>query len=456
MSEEMEKLQEEKAKLQEKIEALTKKADEKPDYAGLLESMKSELAKTMAELTKPIKEKEIHIVENKAREAGVKVEPIHIQYKHISPITGAKYGIDYVHKSGKYAGLRQSDLEFTQRICKAFKIPMSETLMKTSDMVSTTDGSGDDWVPSDLDNQLWDEWVKQSAVAQLFRVIEMPTQPYDLPIKTSGMTIYKTAEDVAPTASGLGTGYGRLDACKLAGKITWTYELDEDSILPMIGIIREDIAEQMAAAIDNVIINGDTTTGTANINLSGGTIGTTNKVLCFNGLRHAALVDNGDMDSDLGTLAAADFATLLGLLGKYSTRPSRLAFLIDPYTRIKALQLDELETVEKFGSGASILTGEFGKIYGIPVITTEEIAKTNATGWVDNSAGSNTKGQIICVHKPSWITGYKRRVLIETDKDIDVQQYELVVSTRFALAGYGDGGDLSSQGHTAVGFNVTV
>ena len=441
----------------DKLEVKEPEAKDKGFDDELIAKIQSSVSDAMSKLSEPVKNKTVNFIVGK--EPGeIKTEEAPFELKAIKPADGKRIIHDFKHKNGKFAGLKQSDVSFAYRVIDSFnakgmRIAVSDELEKSANMTSTGSATGDEWVPSDLDSILWEEWVKSSRVAQLFNVMEMPTQPYDMPIKSSGMSFYKTSEDANITGSAIGTGYGRLDACKTAGKIVWTYELDEDSILAMASEIRIDIAEAAAAAIDSMIINGDTTTGTSNINLSGGTIGTTNKVLCFDGLRHAGLVDNTSMKSDLGSLAIGDFQTLLGLMGKYNTLPSRLAILFDPYTNAKILGLSELLTVDKYANRATIFTGEVGSIHNIPCIPTEEIAKANSNGWIDNTSGNNTKGSIIMVHRPSWRGGYRRRLLIEADKDIETQEMKLVASMRFAFVGWGT---MSAQTHTAIGYDVTV
>jgi HK97 family phage major capsid protein len=431
------------------------------DDQKLIDQITKTVNEAVKKLSEPVKNKTVNI--NKGADVGeIKTESSPYELKMIKPADGKRVVHDFEHKSGKFSGLKQSEVVFAKRVIDAWnmsskgeQIIVSNELEKAANMTSTGASTGDEWVPSDLDSMLWEEWIKSSRVAQLFNIMEMPTQPYDIPIKSSSMTFYKTSEDATITGSAVGTGYGRLDACKMAGKVIWTYELDEDSILAMASEIRADIAEAAAAAIDDSILNGDTTTGTSNINLSGGTISTADVVICFNGLRHAGLVDNTSMASDLGSLAIGDFGTLLGLLGKYNTRANRLALIWDPYVNAKIIGggITELLTVDKYANRATIFTGEVGSIFNIPCIPSEELAKTNASGYVDNTSGSNTKGTIVMVHRPSWRGGYRRRLLIETDKDIETQEMKLVASMRFAFVGWGT---MASQTHTAVGYDVTV
>ena len=361
---------------------------------------------------------------------------------------------------GKYRGMKKTDVCFANMLIDSMNSVANpqNRVQKSADLEKaiTAIGAGavDEWVPTDMQAQLWEDWTKRSLVSDKFQTVDMPSNPFLLPTLLGDTTIYRpTAEAEAPTASDPTSGQSTLSACKLAGKNTMSYEADEDAIFSVLGIVRDNFAKQLAAAVDSVILNGDTTTGTANINLSGGTIPTTSKFLCFDGLRHAALVDNTDMDADLGALTIADIPTLQALMGKYATRPSEVVLFCDPYTYFKLTGLSEVLTIEKYGNDATIVKGELAKIMGYPIVVSEELAKTNATGWVDNTAGSNTVGQIVLCHTPSWMGGWKRRVMIETDRAIDTQVYTIVASLRYAFI---QQGTLASQQHTSVGFNITV
>jgi len=281
----------------------------------------------------------------------------------------------------------------------------------------------------------------------------MPTNPSDIPANLSDPTVYKVSENAAPPSSDEGTQKMTLSAVKLAAKVNFTEELVEDSIIPILPEIRTSIARAMAQAVDAVLVNGDTTTGTANISYYGSSITSTHRYLVFDGLRHQGLVDNTAGKSDLGALTVADFATLMGQLGKYATRPSNCAFITDIYTYLKALSLDEFETVDKYGPSATIMNGELGKVYGIPVIITEELGKTDSNGYINATAASNTTGSIVLVHKPSWLIGFKRQMDIELDRDADKDAYNLYCRIRIAFIDFGTS---SSATHVAVGYNVTV
>jgi HK97 family phage major capsid protein len=403
----------------------TVKNIKEPNYDAMLADIKESMHTQIAELTKPVKDKSVQ---------------------------GENFGV----YTGKYKGMNANELELHGRICKAFNIPLSDEFTKAMD--STTADSGNEWVPTLMDSVLWENWRVNSRIASLVRFVDMPSNPYTLPIKDSGMTIYYNAsENAATTASNPNTGSVTLTAGKIMGEIDFSDEINEDSILAIQDVLRADMNDKMTEAIDNVILNGDATTGVLNINyyLAGGSnISATNKVLVFDGLRHFGLVDNTSQKSNLGAAVSQDnFLTVLKLLGKYATRPTDLACIADPWLYLSMLDISEIVTVDKYGPGATILNGEIGKFHGVPVIPSEELGKTDTAGYINQTGGSNTKGSFVIFHKPSFIAGRKRAVTIESDRDIQKQQTILVISTRMAFKPWGTA---SSDTYVGVGYNATI
>jgi hypothetical protein len=82
----------------------------------------------------------------------------------------------------------------------------------------------------------------------------------------------------------------------------------------------------------------------------------------------------------VGALGVDDFAALLALLGKYGDNRDRLAFIADRWTFLKAIQLDDFRTVDKLGANATLLRGQLGAVYSVPVVHSGQLQKSNATG----------------------------------------------------------------------------
>jgi hypothetical protein len=111
--------------------------------------------------------------------------------------------------------------------------------------------------------------------------------------------------------------------------------------------------------------------------------------------------------------------------------------------------------MDKMGSQATLLKGQIGGIYGIPVIMSAGIAKSNATGQVDQTGGSNTKGRVLLVNKKMWKVGFRRSIRVATERSESKGLTSIVASMRLALQCFGDRSD-ASYCHTALGYDVTV
>jgi len=327
----------------------------------------------------------------------------------------------------------------------------------------TTDGSGTgaELVDTILWNQLFDDIHGATLVADLFRpYIDMSSKSMEMSEMGDAVFYKPGGEGEAVTATDLATAKRTMTAYTLKAQVDISDEEDEDSILNMLATIRSTLVRNAREVIDEVILNADASTGTQNINYyaaSGGSNLSTNSrfLVGFNGLIHYCLNEVTGQKSDLTTLEVADFATLIGLLGKYADKPERCAFIIDRWTKNKAIQLDDFRTVDKLGEYATLLRGQIGQVYGIPVVMSGQLAKSNATGQVDQTSGNNTKGRIVLVNRDMWKVGMRRSIRVVAERDEAKTITSIVASMRIGLQCFGD---RSSAGytHTALGYDVTV
>ncbi|MCD4685435.1 MAG: phage major capsid protein [Anaerolineae bacterium] len=321
-----------------------------------------------------------------------------------------------------------------------------------ADELTHTDntGYGSEWVPDVWSTELWRKARAENVILPLFRVIEMPSNPFELPISGTDPTVYYVPEtqDEADLSLGsgnpipdsqVGSGKVTLTAKKLALRVGFSAELAEDSAIPLIPLYREQALRVMAEAIDQVLLNGDTETGaTGNINSDNGAPAATTNYLAFNGLRKLPLVTNTDNASDAGgapTVALLRAARFL-MQARYALKPNQCAWLVDSSTYAKLLSLSDVATVDKYGPYATVLTGEIAKIDGAPVLVSAEMPLTQADGKADTTG--NTKGQAVCVYRPGWVVGYRRRVAATMDYLPYYDAYQMVAPVRLAFAAFDD------------------
>jgi len=307
-------------------------------------------------------------------------------------------------------------------------------------------GYGSEWVPDVWSSELWRKARAENVILPLFRVVEMPSNPFELPISGTDPVVYYVPEtqdedDLTLGAtnpipdSQIGSGKVTLTARKLALRVGFSAELVEDAAIPVISLYREQALRVMADAIDHVLLNGDTETGaTGNINSDDAAPDGTTKYLAFDGLRKLPLVTNpataldATGDPSVSLLRTARFL----MPPRYALRPKDCAWLVDGSTYAKLLSDPNLATVDKFGPHATVLTGEIAKVDGVPVLVSAEMPLTQADGKADTVG--NTKGQAVCVYRPGWVVGYRRRVAATMNYLPYYDAYQMVATVRLAFA----------------------
>jgi hypothetical protein len=203
-------------------------------------------------------------------------------------------------------------------------------------------------------------------------------------------------------------------------------------------------------------LNGDSTTGNSNINSYGAEIDSDSRFLIgFDGLIHYPLVEVTGQKSDLVALATNDFATLISALGKYGDHPDRCAFILDRWTKNKAIQLSDFKTKDKLGDQATLLTGQIGQIFGVPTILSSQIAKSDANGRIDGATpGNNTLGRLLLVNRDMWKLGVRRNIRIAVERSESKGYTSLVCTMHIAFQCFGNRSS-SDYCHTALGYNIT-
>lgn len=316
---------------------------------------------------------------------------------------------------------------------------------------STQTGFGDEWVPELWSQQIWKKARQDNVILPLFRSIEMPSNPFDLPIEGTDPTVYfvpeTTGESNLTLGSGntipdskVGSGKVQLAAKKLALRVGFSSELVEDAIIPVLNIYREQAMRSIADSIDHLLLNGDDETGaTGNINSDDAAPNSTDRFLAFDGVRKLPIVSNSANRVDMGNVAptlAKMREARFTMQTKYSARPSELAWIVDGGTYAQLLGLDEFLTMDKAGPMATAQTGQIGFIDGIPVFISAEMPLTMSDGKVNVASGTNDRGTAICVYRPGWFVGYRRRIAVNVDYIPYYDSYQMTATVRLAFANF--------------------
>ena len=370
--------------------------------------------------------------------------------------------------AGKYRGMDALDLACVRSVLAAQQREPGDGNVRMLEewqgnlkaaMDSTTAGSGDELVATGEAAALWGDINLDTHIANLFTHVDMPTNPFEIPLQLGNVSWYPGVENTAFTDTALATARQTLTAYELVAEVPWSLTLEEDAVIAMASEVRSTLVRNAVEVIDDVLLNADTTT-VNNINADGATIsaataGKAHWLVGFDGLAHLPLVDNTGQGNNHGAAPSADmFNEVRGLLGKYGVRPSELAYIADVGTYIKSLGVSEFRTLDKLGPQATLLNGQLAQVDGIPVIVSEQLAASDGDGKVTDGGSGNDKGRLLMVNRTQWRLGFRRELMIETTRDIQKRQNIMVVSMRLAFMERT--GSRSSAKHTAMQYNITV
>ncbi len=315
-------------------------------------------------------------------------------------------------------------------------------------MDTAESGFGSQLIGAQYVGELWEAARRESRVFSLIETFEMTDPTVYLPVEVDIPEMLFVTENTANNSSNYATvktGSQRVqvDAKKFLIHQMWSGEMEEDSIIPFIPFLRRQAAASIAHYSDSLVLNGDTTnSATGNINLDDADPADTKHYLAFDGIRHAALVDNTGNDNDAaGGVSLAQLHNLRGdMIDKtrfvdwgHPADPNDLVYVSDPETADRIALIDEVLTVDKYGPQATVLTGEVLKIARHPHVVSMAMSLTEADGKVSTTGGNNIKGQVAAFNRRGFKTGWRRRVMVETERLPATDQTRLVYSLRLGF-----------------------
>jgi len=285
-----------------------------------------------------------------------------------------------------------------------------------------TSEQGLEWIPTMFSSQLHELVQVKLVVASLFDNIPMPGPTYVSPVAGADMIAYKMAEALEETGTAKVTSRTfitkkmTLSAKKLGARILTSTEFVEDSLVPVIPRIIAQIAKALARGIDDAWINGDVTATHMHADVTG----SDDRRKLWKGLLKTALAGPAQCVKDVG---AADISIRDHLMAvrkgmKQYGLPGAGAVHITGFSSLVELLLAKddngnnvLLTIDKYGPGAVIRTGEVGSVAGVPVILSEFIREDlDATGV--NTAPTDNRTIILTPNTESFVGGTRRAATI--------------------------------------------
>lgn len=315
-----------------------------------------------------------------------------------------------------------------------------------------TAAEGGNWVPTGIGASMHEKVRASGKVAALFERVDIPTNPWKWPVEGGDATAYRVAEPTTDTetkftVSTSGTQAATFDAEIFGVRQLISRSLDADSALAILPFIQRKTIQAFVDAEEKAILDGDTD-GTHQDSDIGAS--TTAAVTAWDGLRKRGLAETTQA---ITTSTTANLALLRKAMGKWGVNPADLAFIVGVSSYLVLQSDSNLLTVDKMGPQATILNGQVGSIFGVPVIVSEWVRENlNASGVYDGITTTKTYG--LCVNRREWAMGQRMALDIQTDDSIYRETFQRVM-VGFMREDFQSIASASTDDTTSIGYNIT-
>jgi len=322
-------------------------------------------------------------------------------------------------------------------------------------MDTDTSNEGVDWIPTGIGSSLHERVRASGKVAPLFQRINLPTNPWKWPLEGADATAYRVAEPTSDTATKVtastpGTGATTFDAEIMGGRVIFSKSLEADSAIAVLPYVQRKLVQAFVDAEEKAILDGDADGTHQDTDTQA--VGATHMSSAWDGLRKRALANASA--SGGSALTVALLAARRADMDHYGLNPAECAFIV-PISSYYALVTDtNVITVDKFGPQATILNGQLGSLYGVPIIVSEHV-RTNLNASGVHDAITATKTYALCVNRNEWVMGARTPLALETDDSIYRETYQRVV-IGFMREDFANINALgTSEDDTSIVYNVT-
>ena len=306
----------------------------------------------------------------------------------------------------------------------------SEDLNKAlAKAMGSSAGSGGDFIPAPLAKEFIRFVTEKNWCRQMFKNYKMNSATKTVPKILSGPGVYYESTELTDAVeTSFSTGSITLTARKLMAQMILPEELIEDSQNDFEKISVDSFSNALAENEERAMMTGEPSHTATAETVAAATSDNWYKKdarLAWNGL----VTLSGDIAGTLGSgnraadrvwadsanMSASIVNQCIYELGKYGRNYSDLVIFLNPWSAMQLLDDAALRTLDKYGSNASIFTGEFGKLYG------------KAT-CINSSFVPN--GYAVITHKSNPVIGDRRLVKIKQEEVIKNDSRRIVISER--------------------------
>lgn len=391
-------------------DALARAADEETRVAAIVksntESLVADLEAKMKQSAEAFAEKLVEV----QGDVAAKSEEI----AAIIAARGNKMNFSETADKSVFSKTELENAFILAKVCKKgiFDTKMGQAMAKAVNTSSSGQVSSDKY-EQEVTLGLFEDMKEMLTVQPLFREIALTSATQVLPLNPNATSAawvnpsaYGTDASTAPELTKALTEI-ILQTFKLAGKSYITDETEEDAIIPILPLLRDQLVEAHANEVDNALING--------INAANDPTGLIKRALDAGGIK--VNTTTAKADGTVKVTAKMLLQTRRGL-GQWGLDLNKVNVIVSLDAYWDLLEDDEFSNINEVGAIAQKKTGQVGAVYGMPVMISTQMP-----------AKAVSKAFAILVHSGNFIVPRLRGFSIQSDYDVEKQR-RVIVSTQ--------------------------
>lgn len=294
--------------------------------------------------------------------------------------------------------------------------------------------TGDANLMEAFSTDVYTEMQQQLVVAPMFKRIQVQQKTFRVPVADEDIVdMVAQFPSGTFTDSSTSTSTLAISAQNTISSVAFTphkfmvkthlaKDEEEDTVLPLVEFLRQSATRRLARSIDKAILRGDGTLSSfssSNTLTAGGDYTSVIKgIVPLANAVSALVVTTGATGTKFNPAHIASARLAMGRYGLTLGENLVLMTTIEGYNNL--VTNTDFQTVDKFGSQATYLTGSVGAVYGIPVVITEFL----------DVVGGATRSLAALVYKPMFMIAERRAMELESEYLPAQQVTAMYLSTR--------------------------
>ena len=264
-----------------------------------------------------------------------------------------------------------------------------------------------EWLGIEFSNQLMEELKLILKVEALFPKIRMPEGVHTLhiPGKLSETVAYLISPGDDAIESAIDATRVSFWTKRIKTMVSVTDQANQETVTAITELIRQEMVNSLARATEKAIIMGDNGYSDAN-----------DVKKAFDGLLKMARDAGNTIDNGGGAVTTDKLLELRRQLGVYGLDLSNLVLLAPVDVAYQLLELPEVMTFDKYGNNFTVLTGEIGRIWGMPIVVSEYISHTLKADGTEGDPNSDDKTALLAVHRQYFAVADRGTIGLEIER----------------------------------------